>query len=502
MSIRARSARYLSATVVAAAVSIVTLPLTTKVLGPSAYGLFALGGSLAGVGASIATLGMTFVLAKRWTVAGRNERRRIVGTLLTIGLAITVGWAIIVGSIYLALRDHVGFLGALTPGEMGFALGGLLISPLWMVASDILTVEGGAGVYAGVTIMQSIATAAATLTALFAFDLGTLSLFIGIFVGALVASAASVVYLRDYLSLGFDRTLRGELAQTTFLLAQAAETVQSVVERILLSRFVGYTNLGLFVHSRRYRDLAMQGTTAVTRGVWPVTLDEAKDPTSSFAATARTWRTVYVGLTAASLVATAFGDQMISVLTHDKFTPAWKFLTPWFALLLVQLSAKPEVGTMYAFGRARAMGRISLVSNTLGIVAAAALIPWVGAWGALVALVLQGLCYRIGVRLPARRLRPVPFQDTWAIAGCVTLIVAWVAKLVLEPGLGGDLVLLVAAEALWLGAAAVVSPDVFAALRVRPSAAVAPDEPSGLLSDETVLTPPVASTQPESPRDR
>lgn len=474
MSIRARSVRYLSATVVAAAVSFVMLPLTTKVLGPASYGIFALGSTLAGVGASVATLGMTVVLANRWVGATRDERQRLVGTLLTIASAITIVWALVVGVGYLVLRHRVAFLGTISPGEMGLALGGLLLSPAWTVAADVATVEGAAAFFARSTIAQSLTAAAATLIALFAFDLGTVSLFAGVFVGAAAGCVYGLWYLRDYVAPCYDARIRRELAQSTFALAQILETVQSLAERVLLSRYVGYATLGLFVHSRRYRDFANLATTSVTRGVWPVTLDEAKDLDGSFPATTRTWRMVHVWLTAGALAATALGDRFISLLTHGKFTPAWTYLAPWFVLLLIQLSAKPEVGAMYAFGRTRTMGRIGVVSNVVGIAVTLALIPWLGAGGALVALVLQALCFRIAVRIPSRRLRTIPFQDWWAVAGCATILAVYVAKRITGLELSREIPLLIVAEAAWLGLAALFARDVFALLPARRSAQSAP----------------------------
>lgn len=461
--------------------SFVTLPLTTKVLGPESYGVFALGSTLAGVGAFVATLGMTFVLAARWATSGHEDRQRLIGTFFTISFAIVVVWALVVSLGYLVLRHRFAFLSVVSPAEMALALGGLLLSPPWTVAADVATVEGAATFFARVSIVQSLATAAATLTALFTFDLGTLSLFVGVFVGSAVGCAAGLWYLRDYVALRYDGQIRRQLAQSTFTLAQTAETVQALVERVLLSRYVGYATLGLFVHSRRYRDFANQATTSVTRGVWPVTIDEAKDREGSFPATVRAWRAVHVWLTAAGIAATALGDRFISLLTHDKFTPAWTYLAPWFVVLLIQLSAKPEVGVMYAFERTRAMGRIGLLSNVLGIAAALALIPWLGTGGALVALVLQALCFRVAVRIPSRRLRTVPFGDWWAVAGCAVLLALYVVKLLVGRGLAGEIALFAGAEAAWLGAAAVFGRDAFALLPARrtaePPRAVDPDVP-------------------------
>jgi O-antigen/teichoic acid export membrane protein len=464
VSIRARSILYFTSTAVAAVVSLVTLPLTTKILGPESYGILALGTALAGVGAFVATLGMSFVLASRWREAARDERRRIVGTLFTVGFAIVIAWALVVGVTYAVLHGRVAFLEPLTPAEMALAIGGLLVAPVWAVGTEVVTVEGHAVFYSATAITQALAAPAATLIALFVFDLHTVSLFVGVFTAAVVGAFFGLWYLREYLSLHYDARIRRQLAQGLFALAQIAETAHALVERVLMSRFVGYAALGLFVHSRRYRDFANQATGSVTRGVWPVTLAEARDESSMFPRTGRTWRAVYVWLTACAILATTLGDRFISLLTHGKFTHAWTYLATWFVLLLVSLTAKPELGVLYANARARTMGRVSLLSNCAGIVGAVALIPFIGAWGALAALALQALSFRIAVRIPARRLRRVPFQDAWAVAGCVLLLALYGVKLLAGLSLGVELLLLVVAGTGWLGAAALLARDVFAVL--------------------------------------
>jgi O-antigen/teichoic acid export membrane protein len=296
------------------------------------------------------------------------------------------------------------------------------------------------------TVAQSIAVAAVTLLALFEFHLKTISLFVGMLAGGLVSFGWGVYVLLPYLARRFDRAIRVELAQRQFFLSQLAESTQPFLERVLLSRYAGFSQLGLYTHSQRYRQLGLQATNAVGKAVWPVTLDEARVEDGGFPATRRTWNVVHVGTTCVGVAMTTFGDRLIALLTHGKFTPAWVYLAPWFVLLLLQLSAKPEVGTIYAYGRGATVARIGVVANVTALVATAALIPVLHVWGAVLALLVQAFVWRVVVRVPARRLRRVPFQDQWAVIGIALLLVTWGVKAALDLDLVGSAVLFAIAE--------------------------------------------------------
>lgn len=454
MSIRARSSRYLASSVVASGLSLVTLPLTTRILGPVDYGVFALGTTIAGVGAVVSTLGVTYVVASRWRDAGDEERAGMVTTIVALGVAIACLWSAAAIGADLALRSRLDFLHELPLDALALALGGTVLAPVWAVASDVLTIEGRAGSFSSVAVAQSVVTAAATLVALFAFDLGVLSLFAGLAAGAVVSCAAGVAVLAPYLRPRIDLRWRRELAQGSFGAAQALESAHPFLERLLLSRFAGLADLGLYTHSQRYRAIAFQASGAVNRAVWPVTLDEARDARLDFPTTRRTWAPLHVAVAVLGIGLAALGDRLVSLLTNGKFTDAAVYLGPWFVLLLLQLSAKPEVATVYALGRGQVAARVSLRANAVALVAAALLIPPFGTWGAVGALLAQALVYRVGVRVPARRLRPVPFQDHWALLGIALVLATFAAKTALDPGLEGSLVLFAAAEAALLVTAA------------------------------------------------
>lgn len=453
MTIRGRSWRYLIASVATAAISLVTLPLTTLRLGPTDYGVLALGTALAGLGGAIAAVGLGFAISNRWQVADRDERIGLVSTLTFTAGGLALAWAVSATLVFELLHDSVRFLEPVPSAGILLLMLGLIVSAPWLLATEILTLDGRATFFSAATVAQAVATGAATLVSLFLFEAGRISLFIGLFAGALVGLGFGLAVIRPYFRLRFDNVRRGDLAQGAFLVAQVTETVQSFLERVLLARFAGYADLGLYTHSQRYRAIAQQGAKAVGRGVWPVTLDEAREPDGRFSATRATWNAVQVAIVAVGLALTSLGDIVIGLLTNGKFTDAHVYLAPWFVYLLLQFSARPETGVLYALAPGRTPARLSSISNLAGIASALALIPLFGPGGAVAALLLQLVVLRVLVRVPARRLRRVPFQDGWVLVGIGWLTATWAVKILIDPGPVGDLALLTAAVGSWLAVA-------------------------------------------------
>ena len=463
MGIRRRSFRYFTSSVVAAAISLLTLPLTTRVLGPRDYGVLALTLAVAGVGGSLLAPGSSFVISRHWGVSSAGLRVQMVSTLVILGCGVTLVWGALATGLVLGLRDVLGFLAGVSVGGLVLTLAGLVLSVFALAAGEILTLQGRAGLFAALGVAQAVVTAATTLIALFAFDAGTLSLFIGLFGGALVAFAGSVFVTGPYLAPRYGVRWQRE-ATRSWIFSQVLGTTQPVVERSLLTSAAGLAELGLYTHSQRYGLIVHSGAKAVSRAVWPVSLDEAREIEGDFPATRRSWSTIHVGIAAIGIGFALLGDHLIAALTNDKFTDAAVFLAPWFVLTLLQFAAKPEYATLYALGTSKLVGRLSVVVTLVALLGAVVLIPPFGTTGAVAAVLLHAVVYRAVVHVVARRYRRIPFQDGWVVFGVLLLTAAFVAKHLIGQNAVESIVAFVALEGVLLVAARRVLADAVPAL--------------------------------------
>lgn len=435
MGIKRRTTEYLLAAGLSTGISFLTLPLTTRVIGPSAYGRLALVGAPMGIGTTLATLGAGFLIYRHGPEIVTSARSSLLATLVWIALLVIVSWSGILILLFFLLRDSLQVLGELSFTEVGLGLGAMVLSPFWIIATEFLTLQGRSRPFAIATICQTAAAAAATLLSLFVFDLGSLALFIGLFAGSIVTFGAASIVLFPHVKAGTDRRWFGELREMAIhnLFASFTEQGFVLVERISLST-VGLAPLGLYTHSQRYREVAQIAVKSVAKSSWPVTLDEARDTSSDFPVTRVTWQAMHLAITLGGVAFATLGDYAIAFLTNGKFTSAFIFVGPWFIFILLQHASKPQLGTVFSLGDGKTAANLITFVNLSAIVALLPLVAWLGSLGAVIAALVSQLVYRMLVRVVALRYRDTPFNDQWVFFGAALILVILAVKVAADPG--------------------------------------------------------------------
>jgi O-antigen/teichoic acid export membrane protein len=405
---------------------ILIFPLVTIVLGAEDFGIYALVTGFTGIGGVLATLGLPYVFSNRFPAANADERCRIATTQLLLCLAAAAVFAVLFVVAWETLAGHWEPVRRVPTSAVILAAAATALGIPWAIALEIIVLTGRARAYAVTTVAQSIATCAAVLTALFVFNLGVVSLFVGLLATALVGLVAALAILAPYMKPLFDRNVAKEnfLVGLPLALSNGIDGVLIVVERSLLTGFGGLGMIGIYSHSQQYLNAAAMGAKAITRTVWPTTLAEARAEHSDFPDTRRAWQVFYLGLAAFGVIFAMYGEMFVAWLTNDKMTPAYSLATIWFVLLLLQRSGRPQIGTLYALGRGATVARIHVVGTLFGLGALAALIPVLGIWGAVIAQFARAAAVRIGFELSSRKIRRLPWQDAWALVGGAAISLA------------------------------------------------------------------------------
>ncbi len=421
-----RFSLYFAPSIFSAALSVVMLPIATRVVGPMEYGVFALTNAYTGFGSAIATMGGSYVIAHRFLGGSHEERRDVVSTILFLGL----GAVTFLGLLLLGLWPFLPSTGYVSGGKLFLAVAAMVAGQPWIVAGDVLTLRGDARTYAVTAVAQSIVSAAVLLIGLFYFGLGLTAFFLSQFAAALVSVAGAFVILREYLTPKLDRAVLAELRHIGIIngFGNIAEALQTAVERTVLSLNAGVTQLGIYSNSQAYRGFASMPVKAVARSIWPVTLDDATDPASDFERTKEAWDLAYLGLVCSGIFFATFGDRLIGGLTHGKFTAAYLVATYWMIYLIVQNLGKPQVGILYALGGGRTYAKLVIASVVVGILAMVGLVPLFGIWGAAAAATLQQAFLRIAIQRAAKVYRDAPFQDGWAYFGILYIVAVFLVR--------------------------------------------------------------------------
>jgi O-antigen/teichoic acid export membrane protein len=448
MSTLTRRAWYFGLSSGASIVStFVTLPVLTRVLGPADYGAFSLVTSYANTGTLLATAGLTFVLAPALPAVTGRDRQGLVSTLVVAALVLAAIVTVAGMAVLLSFRSQFDTLAGIPSAALVYAAGASILTAPWLVVTDVLTIDGRAGQYASLLILQTVVTSVGSIVAAYTFDLGTESLFVGAFAGTAALAVAMVLVVRRDLRLVVERTWLRELTRTgpSVAASNATEALRNIVERTIVSARFGLGDLGVYAHAQAYRSYGIEAVNPISRGLYPVALAEAQDDDSTFVTTGNAWGLAQLLIVGAGLVFAFVGNDVVAALTHGKFDGAGDLAAAWMVVLLVQMSGKPQSMTLIGRNEGARVARASLVAVLIGIAVLVVAVPTVGLVGAVAAQGVQFSVYRMLLGRAARRFRAVPFQDQWVVVGAIVIGLSYSLRQALEPATPVAFAMLVAA---------------------------------------------------------
>ena len=450
-----RFALYLLPTVWRLGVSFAVLPLVTYRLGPADYGLYALIISLSNLGSGASALGAAYPLSAHFQKLDIEGQRDLVSTLLWLGLGVAAVFAALVVAGWPLLERLVPDAAGVSGSVKWIAAALIVLATPWSQAVPLVMVTGRAGNYAYVGVMESLGSVAATLIALYIFDLGAEALFIGTLVGAMSNAAASLTSLRNFLGFRFSRYWMSECLHVGWLsaLTSLVDRSKTTLESYALARFAGVATLGIYFHSQIYMNVTRYGlVNAISSATWPMALHEARmpEPERTFPNLGRIWPAAQVGLALAALAMATLGGDFIGLLTHGKFNAAHIFAALWIVVIMFENASMPAVALMYAHDHGVANQRVVLLGGVLSLVLMIPLIAWLGAYGAILAQLIGVLVYRALVFVLARRVSPFPFQDRTLLIGAAVVLASLAATMRFGETLIDRALILVAAAAFLL----------------------------------------------------
>ena len=418
MSILPRTGWYFLSSFAVPLLGLVTLPIFTIRLGPDHYGAFALGSALAGVISAAAGSVSTVSLPAELGFRSETERRPYLTAVMLLSLAVGLVTCGIVFGLYSAMI-MIFSLDILTPVATALTIAAAMLNSVWAICTEILTIDGRARTYAISTVLQAAASALAVAVALFVFDESDVALFWGFLSAALVASIGAIQALRHSLefcglSAWIPIAARGGVAA---LSASLSETGKVAIERAYLGSMLGVGQLGMFAHAQFYKNASMVALNALSRGVWPSALQEAREPDPEFLVTLRVWTIVQMFVVMVVLVFALIGREIISLLTHGKFVEAAPYALALLFALLIQTAAKPHSSILMARGQGHLHAHINTFSTVVALAWLLVTVPFLGVWGAVSSVIVQAVIHRVAVFTFARRLYGMPFTDGWVVAG-------------------------------------------------------------------------------------
>jgi O-antigen/teichoic acid export membrane protein len=286
-----------------------------------------------------------------------------------------------------------------------------------------LVTDRGLAIAAQLAI-QSLVAFLSTLVALFEFEMGGASLFIGAFCGQFAALCVGLIALGRHhiLSLPSRDWFRRAATSSPITAASGiADGTRGFGENALLTSAIGLHAVGILGHARLYHGLLMALSNAVGHNLWAKSLEEARNPHSSFETTRSAWTPVHIAVTCAGIIFAFVGKEIVDIIGNGKFTEAAPYIPALFVIALIQTTEQPANAVVCALGRAASATWLRTILAVGSFIALYPAIVLLGIKGVIAICIIEAIVYRVYLRMLASRERKVPFQDHVAVFGCFAI---------------------------------------------------------------------------------
>ena len=391
--------------------AVLLLPVYTRYLSPSDYGIVETLIALTTVLVITLRLGITNAFFRFYFDRPDPGHRRLVlrtSFWFTMGMA-TLG--LVVGAAFSREISTVLFGSADEAEVVAAAFVGLWAQMNYEQLTSLFRVEERSVAYVTASLANVAITIGATLALVVALDAGPLGVVVGNFTGTLLVYAALVGYRREQLGLQFDRGLFREMNRFGMPLVPSALLlwVTNFSDRFFLVKLADTQEVGLYSVGVRIAS-AMALLLTAFRTAWPAfaySIDDDREAkrTYAFVLTYLVFVTTWVATGLALL-----SPWLVDWIAAPAFAESSRVVGPLaFAVVIFAGYVVMVIGV----GRARrtqfnwvVTGAAAIVNVALNLI----LIPRYGMMGAAAATIAAYATMFAGMTWWAQRIYPVPYQ--------------------------------------------------------------------------------------------
>ena len=405
------SAIYGLGSIVARVLAVLLLPLYTRYLSPTDYGLIETLVALSAVLTALVAQAMKSAFFRFYFDSVDLDRRLLV-VRTAFWYVMVASTAVLIAGV--ALAQPISWLLFHTRSHDRLVIAafvGLWAAMNYEQMTSLFRVEQRSGAYVVATLANVAITIAATVLLVVVFDQGPVGVLVGNFTGTLVVYAALLLYSRRALGLQFDRTLYRAMNRFGLPLVPSAVALwlTNFSDRFFLVKLADAHEVGLYSIGVRVASAIVLLLTAF-RMAWPAfaySIDDDREAqrTYSFVLTYVVYVCCWLAL-ALGLLA----PWILKLITTEPFYPAQNVVAPLaFGVAAFGAYVVVQIGT----GRARqtrANWIVTGIAAVLNVALNLILIPPYGRMGAAVATVSAYTLLFVAMAWRAQSVFPVPYQ--------------------------------------------------------------------------------------------
>lgn len=417
---------YTIPAVISRGLSIFLVPLYTRVLSPTDYGVLDMLTVFAGLINLTIALEISQAVARFYADEKTPDGRVLYAstalwfTAGAYGLFFAVS-QVFAGPIATAVIRSTGHTAVFRLSVLHITLNGL-----FYLLQNQFRWELKSKRYATVSTLTALTTAAVSVIAAYVFRLGLVGILLGLISGVLVGASYGFWHLRTTFALRFDRNRLGEMLRFSAPLVPSgiAVFVSHYIDRLMINHFLSLNELGLYGLGFRLSSVVGLVMTGFQSALMPLVYQNHHHPgtPAQIAAIFRYFVAIALGV---YLGLALFAQEVFWLLTTPSFYPA--------AGIVVFLVPAILLSNMYIFAPGIAIAKrteLMIWINAGGAVAHALfnwlLIPPLGYRGAALATLIGYLCIFAAYMVLSQRLYRVPHRWSKTILGAVlaSIIVA------------------------------------------------------------------------------
>jgi O-antigen/teichoic acid export membrane protein len=399
--------------VIAKSVSFFTLPIYTRIFTPADYGTIEMLTVMSSFLAAILVMGMDSAQSMyffKHKDDGRDAQARVVSSILQWRLICGAG-IVFIATLFAPLLNAAFFNGKLGWEYFAVAFVGTLFAQVMSQSAEVMRLLYRPWGYIGITLSQSLLSAALVLVAVLVFDQGIFGFFLGTGVAVLAVGSLGWYRVREYIN--FERLHTDWWPQLVrfgapLVPAGLAMYFMNTADRWFVQHYHGEEALGIFAVGAKFALLMALGVETFRKAWWPIAMDamHSDDGPETFRLIAR----LYMGFgIAAVTVLTLISPWLVQWFTAPAFHGAWPIvgILAWQALfygffLIVSAGiwkAEKTYVNLYLMAGAAMIG---LLLNWL-------LVPMLGGMGAALATVITYFGWVVASMVVSERLWRVTF---------------------------------------------------------------------------------------------
>ncbi|NLG33310.1 MAG: polysaccharide biosynthesis protein [Syntrophomonadaceae bacterium] len=403
-------------------ISILLVPLYTRVLSPADYGAIDIISVISSIVIATVSLQITQAVARLWPDASDPKEKVKYATVALWFSVATLGLSLVIGLLF--SRNFSYWVFGTDGNELVFqlAVSAIFIVGIFNVLQNQLRWELKSVQSVTASIITLLVSVSVSIILVLVYRLGLIGVYSGTIIGNFIGVLVAVYYLRSSYGLVFSYTKLKEMLHYSIALVPSAVGVYVAlyIDRIAIKELMTLTDVGIYGVAFRLASVIGLVTAGVQGSLTPLIYNNYQLP-STPGEVARIYR-YYLFFTLMVFMALGlFSQEILMVFTTPDYYEAYKIVPILVAAIIIN--------GMYIFAPGLGIGKktktisaIYLFSAMLNIVLNFLLIPFFGVAGAALATVIGGLFQFFMYAGLGSKYYPIPFEVKRCILASISVI--------------------------------------------------------------------------------